>query len=79
MAKRKNGKSGEPRTGRAERVAAGSLVSGPIKTHGASHREVWHVTTGGERRTYVTSSKSVKTMDEAIGLYGRALKRLAHR
>ncbi len=79
MAQRKNGKSGEPRSGRAEKALAGRTLSEASKAHSTSHREVWHVDSGGERHTYVTSSKSVRAMDEAVRLYDRALKRLANR
>ena len=79
MVQRKNGKSGEPRIGKAERALAGRILSEPSKGHGTSHREVWHVNSGGERHTYVTSSRSVRAMDEAVRLYDCALKRLASR
>jgi len=79
MAQRKNGKSGEPRAGKAEKTMAGRIPSDASKGHGTSHREVWHVSSGGERHTHVTSSRSVRAMDEAVRIYDRALKRLANR
>lgn len=42
-------------------------------------RELWHVTVDGRRQTLATSSTSVAAMDEALVVFGPALKRLANR
>jgi hypothetical protein len=42
-------------------------------------REVWRVDTGGQIRNIATRSSSTHAMDEAVVLYGNALKRLANR
>ena len=42
-------------------------------------REVWRVTFHGEAKDIVTRSSSTRAMDEAVKIYGRALKRLADR
>ena len=42
-------------------------------------RERWSVTWDGEQRTLTTSDTTVKAMDQAMDLFGPALKRLANR
>lgn len=42
-------------------------------------REIWHVTSRGQRHRLVTSVASVNAMDDAVKLLGPALRRLAHR
>jgi hypothetical protein len=41
--------------------------------------EVWRVTFQGVAKNIVTRSSSTRAMDEAVEIYGRALKRLADR
>ena len=41
--------------------------------------EVWRVTFHGVAKNIVTRSSSTRAMDEAVEIYGRALKRLADR
>jgi hypothetical protein len=40
-------------------------------------REVWQVSAGGTIKNIATSASSTAAMDEAVMIYGRALKRLA--
>ena len=42
-------------------------------------REVWRVASDGRIKNLVTSASSTSAMDQAIVIYGRALKRLADR
>jgi hypothetical protein len=41
--------------------------------------EVWRISSDGKVKVLTTRRTSIDTMDEAVKLYGRALKRLAHR
>ncbi len=53
-------------------------VAGGKKT--ASGREVWHIKNeAGRLGTVATSKTSLSAMDEAVSIYGDALKRLATR
>jgi hypothetical protein len=42
-------------------------------------RTVWHVTSGGKVRRIATRKASAKAIDEAVKIYGPALKSLANR
>ena len=42
-------------------------------------REVWRISSGGKIKNIATSASSTAAMDEAMVIYGRALKRLANR
>jgi hypothetical protein len=40
---------------------------------------IWHVTTGGKVRRIATRKASARAIDEAMTIYGAALKSLANR
>jgi len=42
-------------------------------------REVWRVASEGKTKNLTTTASSTSAMDQAIVIYGRALKRLADR
>jgi hypothetical protein len=43
------------------------------------NREVWRISSGGKIKSIATSASSTAAMDEAMLIYGHALKRLANR
>jgi hypothetical protein len=43
------------------------------------NREIWRVSSNGQIKNIATTASSTAAMDEAVEIYGRALKRLAHR
>lgn len=44
-----------------------------------SGQEIWHVNSDGRIKRLVTGKASIQAMDEAVLVYGRALKSLAQR
>jgi hypothetical protein len=66
------------KTSKARRTAKrGATAAAGPKT--AAGGEIWHITSDGRRETIVASAASVTAMDEAVNLYGDALRRLAKR
>lgn len=49
------------------------------KTRLSDGREVWRVASGDRITDLITSASSTSVMDQAMVIYGRALKRLADR
>ena len=74
---------------RGRRVLAGAAFqgSGALEVKGVviessltpDGREAWRITSGDKVIKLITSSTSTAIMDEAVQIYGPALKRLAER
>jgi len=56
----------------------GGLTKG-VNKKPDSHSEAWRIVTKGRRKTVVTRRKSIAAMDDAVGRYAKALRRLADR
>jgi hypothetical protein len=56
--------------------AKGVIVEGSVMPDG---REAWRIISGDKIISLITSSTSTAIMDEAVQIYGPALKRLAKR
>jgi hypothetical protein len=67
--------SAGPFRGKRHSARADAVVGKTL--HGT--REVWRISSGGKIRNIATSASSTAAMDEAMVIYGRALKRLANR
>ncbi len=72
-----NPKSGIHRT--VEPPVTGAVTEVLSSERTPSGQEIWHVTSGGQKATIITSATSATTMDEAAVLYAGALERLAKR
>jgi hypothetical protein len=57
----------------------GSEVTRIIGKLNRDDREVWRVASGRQIKNLTTTISSASAMDEAVEIYGRALKRLANR
>ena len=69
-------------TDKRRHTSLGRTVSGEKRVIGKTvlgSREVWRVASSGKIKNLTTSASSTSVMDQAVVIYGRALKRLADR
>jgi hypothetical protein len=69
--KKRHTVSPQPQRTRVNAVVGDKTVRGK--------REVWRISAGGTIKSIATTASSTAAMDEAVKIYGFALKRLANR